>query len=144
MSPGRMVINMQSLHIDELRINKTALIYPGIATMILAMYLKSWLIVAPGIAMAVYPALASILQTRYIRRIFKGRLHGYYLRYPLPSLHGVWRWAHDVIHNIFANFRRLNEGFSSSTTHTINCAIIPLLHTAHSQWNWSRISKEED
>ncbi|GAB6946530.1 hypothetical protein JCM16161A_06600 [Vulcanisaeta sp. JCM 16161] len=48
---------MQSLHIDELRINKTALIYPGIATMILAMYLKSWLIVAPGIAMAVYPAL---------------------------------------------------------------------------------------
>ncbi|ADN51249.1 hypothetical protein [Vulcanisaeta distributa] len=49
---------MQSLRIGDLRINKTALIYPGILTMVLAMYLKSWIIAVPGIAMAVYPALS--------------------------------------------------------------------------------------
>ncbi|WP_243666427.1 hypothetical protein [Vulcanisaeta sp. JCM 16159] len=48
---------MQSLRISDLRINKTILIYPGILTMTLAMYLKSWLIAVPGIVMAVYPAL---------------------------------------------------------------------------------------
>lgn len=48
---------MQSLRIGDLRINKTALIYPGILTMVLAMYLKSWIIAVPGIAMTVYPAL---------------------------------------------------------------------------------------
>ncbi|WP_048056802.1 hypothetical protein [Vulcanisaeta moutnovskia] len=48
---------MQSLRISDLRINKTTLIYPGILTMALAMYLKSWFIAVPGIVMAVYPAL---------------------------------------------------------------------------------------
>ncbi|BDR91186.1 hypothetical protein [Vulcanisaeta souniana] len=48
---------MQSLRFGDLRINKTTLIYPGVLTMVLAMYFKSWFIAVPGIVMAVYPAL---------------------------------------------------------------------------------------
>ena len=49
---------MLTPRIGDLRVSRTALIYPGVLIMTLAMYLRSWPLALPGIVLAVYPALS--------------------------------------------------------------------------------------